>query len=100
MSSRRTSIDDKDTDPDWPTKRCTYCDQPFRGRRGCGPKFCSAECQRADRNQRRRETRQQQRPWKPLPHCAHCGKTIWNAKRSTARFCSDACRQKAYRRRK
>jgi len=52
---------------------------------------CSPECTRAARNQRRRITPQQH-------ECATCSKTF-TPPRSDGRYCSPACRQRAYRQR-
>lgn len=34
------------------------------------------------------------------PRCAQCGTVLWVGMRQTAKYCSNACRCKAYRQRK
>jgi endogenous inhibitor of DNA gyrase (YacG/DUF329 family) len=60
--------------------------------------YCSRECQQADRNERRREQRHDRKPISKPIKCARCGKRV-PPERSTRRYCSDACRQQAYRQR-
>jgi len=64
-------------------------DRPWRG--SMRYKVCSERC--AQRWRRRR-----QRADRPASHCQTCG-TAFVAARGDTRFCSNACRQSAYRRR-
>jgi hypothetical protein len=61
--------------------------------------FCSRECVQAAAQERRTERRRQDRERKAKPiKCEQCG-SMRPPERSTRRYCSDVCRQKAYRRR-
>jgi len=80
-------------------RACSRCGKSFLALRG-GTVYCSRECQQADRNERRAEKRaaeRQRHPRKPIK-CARpgCGRSV-PPERSTRRYCSDACRQAAYR---
>jgi hypothetical protein len=80
---------------------CLRCGGSFllRGP-GYYARYCSRECQQADRNGRRAEQREQERQRRdrePIM-CAQCGNPV-PPERSTRRYCSDACRQRAYRQR-
>lgn len=59
-------------------------------------RFCSVDCRlayyKAERKRKRAESR-------GLSHCLNCGKEFI-AKRNDARYCSNKCRQQAYRNRK
>lgn len=84
-------------------RECSRCGGSFlvRGHGGlyCGVSYCSRECQQADRNERRAEKRGQERERQREPvECVRCGKGV-PPERSTRRYCSDACRQAAYRER-
>jgi hypothetical protein len=72
------------------------CSREFFGRRNVH--FCSERGQ-DDRNERRREQRAQERALhKRKPgECVVCGTKRVEQMRSTLRYCSDACRQQAYR---
>jgi endogenous inhibitor of DNA gyrase (YacG/DUF329 family) len=61
--------------------------------------YCSNQCQQADRNERRREQRAQERASRRREpgKCVVCGTKLVDQVRSTLRYCSDACRQQAYR---
>jgi hypothetical protein len=62
------------------------------GARGpLAPRVCSVRCSRLARNARRRRS--------TIATCCTCGKQF-QQRRSDARYCSNACRQGAYRRRK
>jgi hypothetical protein len=76
---------------------CSRCGRQFFAL-GDGVSYCSSRCQQDDRNERRREQRAQQRALhkRELGKCAVCGKLV-DQVRSTLRYCSNACRQKAYR---
>jgi hypothetical protein len=84
------------------SRPCARCGRSFLVR--CdGVAYCSRDCQQADRNERRAEKRERERqrhPRKPIK-CARagCGQSV-PPERSTRRYCSDACRQAAYRGRK
>lgn len=80
--------------PDLPLAHsCDACGRPiaFFYWHGLFVHVCSPTCQRARRNLRRRVTHEQ-------TSCSTCGKTFTPTRRD-ARFCSGACRQKAYRQR-
>jgi hypothetical protein len=85
----------------WGRKTCAHCQQRFwgRGSAWAGPYFCSNACQRAARNARRRNKRKAEQMYqsRPTGTCARCGAGLWLQQRATRRYCSDACRQKAYR---
>jgi hypothetical protein len=72
--------------------------------------YCSYECvmeasNRADRErnkrfiEQRRERNKKKRADRPDNVCQHCEKSF-RPERSNAKYCSDACRQAAYRERK
>jgi endogenous inhibitor of DNA gyrase (YacG/DUF329 family) len=77
-------------------KQCARCNRPFFAYDAVS--YCSRECQQADRNERRREQRHDRKPISKPIKCARCGKRV-PPERSTRRYCSDACRQQAYRQR-
>lgn len=94
---------DPDAVPPLTTKVCR--------RRGCGhvftsvvpwQKWCSKECQRRVFNFRRERRREQARG-EPPSKCAHCGELLgldrspWGGR--DQKYCNDACKMKAYRRR-
>jgi hypothetical protein len=72
-----------------PVDECSRCGQPFvvHGTQV----YCSIECAREERNERRREANER-RP----RECARCGKTF-TPTRSDALFCSGRCRIAAHR---
>jgi hypothetical protein len=80
------------------SRECCRCSGSFLARlEGVYPatSYCTPECQQADRNERRAEKRWRDR--KPAAvDCAQCGNPV-PSERSTRRYCSDACRQRAYR---
>jgi endogenous inhibitor of DNA gyrase (YacG/DUF329 family) len=83
-------------------KTCSRCERTFFSLGQWAP-FCSTRCQQNDRNERRREQRalaraERQRKRKP-GKCAVCGAKLADQVRSTLRYCSNACRQEAYRHR-
>ena len=72
--------------------RCLRCGRPFYG--AMARRYCTDECGELARRERRDRTRDRiARP------CDACGDTF-TPPRSDGRYCSSACRQKAYRRRK
>ena len=89
-----------------PNIECIICSRPFmdmwsnyrphsqwnNGWGGTNPTCGAQACNHAWRNLRRRKE-------KPLIECRHCG-DHFQATRSDSQYCSDACRQKSYRRRK
>jgi hypothetical protein len=69
-------------------RRCTECDQRMQVPVAYASEVCSSRCyQRRRRALRKAAAR---------ALCQVCG-LIFTAKRSDARYCSDACRQKAFR---
>jgi predicted nucleic acid-binding Zn ribbon protein len=90
----------------WRERTCKLCGQQFLGRgherSGLTPTslyYCSDACAHNARNQRRRKTdmlaRREAVETQPR-HCAVCGERMpW--RRGTRRYCSNACRQAAYR---
>lgn len=72
---------------------CAHCGRPFLG--VATRRWCSEACGEAARAARRDRTR----PPIPARRCEMCGELI-DATRGDAKFCSSACRQKAYRQRK
>lgn len=87
--------------------RCAECNAWFIAYRAA--RLCSAECRKkaqAKRSQKANEKRRESRQyWRQRSReeiwikCAHCGEEK-EADRRTRRFCSDPCRQAAYRKRK
>lgn len=102
-----------------PTRTCPVCAAPIWTTPGAGrPKtYCSVECRRIQESERRREARAEakaKRPPKPVKPkapkksrrttpltrpCEWCGATMDLPLRSTRRFCSGACQNRAARRR-
>lgn len=80
-------------------KQCDDCGRAFMSRGGpwSAPYFCSEECQRNSRNLRRNAKRREGRELREQITC-ECGNSF-TPDRSTRRYCSDKCRQKAYRNR-
>jgi hypothetical protein len=81
-------------------RQCEQCRQDllidhWRARWGRIGRHCTIACREADRNAKRREARRDARAG---ICCDVCGQPF-EAPRSDARYCSPACRQKAYRRR-
>jgi hypothetical protein len=66
---------------------------------GNGFMWCSPECRSTGRARIERERRVRTAKTRPPSNCTACGKPL-TAQRSSRRFCSDACRQAAYRERK
>ena len=87
--------------------QCSYCQRPFK-RRHITQVFCSAPCRSESRNLDRRRRRDLARfdtsheqfiaalEDRSERTCAHCGGRL-NWMRSTRRYCSDKCRQRASR---
>jgi predicted nucleic acid-binding Zn ribbon protein len=71
---------------------CALCGRPFMAIGIRRRDYCSDECVAAARNTRRRGLAMTER-------CAQCAAALPPA-RADARFCSNACRQRAYRRRR
>jgi hypothetical protein len=61
--------------------------------------FCSQNCRHRFEIRTARETRQQRRDARGPHRCARCGE-VFEPTRGDARFCSSACRQRAYRQRR
>lgn len=89
--------------------KCDVCGAQFYSRWGA-QSYCSDACYELDREKRRKETikrstqrrkerRDAVRAQLPDSTCAYCQQPF-RPLRSNAKFCSDACRQKAYRERK
>lgn len=74
-----------------PSRPCAWCSRPYHGHPA--NRFCSERCANADRAERRRLARERQRS---RCLCAVCGRQF-TAPRQDARYCTPACRQKAYR---
>jgi hypothetical protein len=75
-------------------RNCSRCGCQFFA---LGCIYCSSRCQQDDRKERRREQRAQERAaHKRKPGKCVCGALLVDQKRSTRRYCSDACRQQAY----
>lgn len=74
-----------------PPRPCAWCSRPYHGHPA--NRFCSERCANADRTERRRLSRERHRA---RCLCAACGEQF-TSPRSDARYCSPACRQKAYR---
>lgn len=79
------------TDTDTQSERCLECGMALSSNRS---RFCSDRCRWTHHNRRRRENTEANRQ----KVCEACG-SAFVAKRSDARTCSAACRQKARRRR-
>jgi hypothetical protein len=73
---------------------CAHCGGTFIG--WATRLYCCTKCQRTAAMGRRKVQRKQQQHERPLVACTQCGGEI-PVHRSTKRFCSDACRQAAYR---
>jgi len=82
---------------------CSRCERTFFYAAG-GASYCSKKCEQDDRNERRREQRALQRAEvqreRTPRSCAVCGRPLTDQVRRTKRYCTDGCRQKAYRRRR
>jgi hypothetical protein len=63
---------------------------------GSGYIWCSPECRSAGRAQVERDRRSKATAERPQATCPMCGTPV-RLQRSTRRFCSNACRQAAYR---
>ena len=86
--------DPADDDPVPDSEPCVVCGRPMAFDCWVAPwvnKLCSLACQRERRNARRRVVHQPRL-------CDGCGESF-TPTRSDARFCSNACRQRAYRER-
>lgn len=71
---------------------CDRCGRPFMG--ALARRYCSDECGQRTRAERRDRTRDRE-----SRRCVVCGDPF-TPPRADGRYCSPACRQKAYRRRK
>jgi hypothetical protein len=87
-------------------KTCRHCRKHFLSRGGAWsvPYFCSQRCTQDARNACRKAKRQEQRErqqWGRYGACVNCGHRLPRnpAGRTTRRYCSDDCRQSAYRKR-
>jgi hypothetical protein len=77
-------------------KPCRMCQRPvFHDLRRREPKYivCSPECRSAVYDEYRASVRAARRPPRP---CEHCG-TMFIPAKAHAKFCSAACKQRAYR---
>jgi hypothetical protein len=88
----------------FPTRRC-ICGQEFQPKRGtqlcCSP-ACCARGHVMDRwYQRRQRRKARMAELAETVRCIGCGLRMWGnpPQRSTRRYCSHACRQRAYRQR-
>ena len=79
-------------------KVCPHCNAPFLGRGSpwSSPHYCSETCQQAARYLRRRAAITE---IVRKGSCLCCGAPIADQIRTTRRYCSDKCRQRAYRQR-
>lgn len=86
-----------------PLRGCLHCGRPFHPSKRtalyCRP-LCRQEARRVRRDgQRYYARKQREREMKPIA-CAVCGhEMMFSPTRSTRRYCSNACRQYAYRHR-
>jgi endogenous inhibitor of DNA gyrase (YacG/DUF329 family) len=77
----------------YPADACEACGRPVVRYRPLGYHvYCSQRCQR-------RAYRQAHKPEPEPTDCVACGERV-DVRRADARYCSNACRQKAYRTRK
>jgi hypothetical protein len=83
-----------DTAEQGPTRLCRWCRKPITGSRYWKAMYCSPECKMKMVTAIRTEKRDKQSLWKL--RCMLCG-NYFKAKRKTAKFCSNKCRQRAYR---
>jgi len=74
---------------------CRWCDRPVTYTGHNWARYCTAGCLRSARRARRRLARELARQCR----CGQCGGQF-TAPRADARYCSDACRQLAYRQRR
>jgi endogenous inhibitor of DNA gyrase (YacG/DUF329 family) len=86
------------------TRSCPTCGQVFfaRGSLWTRIRFCCTQCCRIARNQRQRERRKKRADahrHQKRGTCVRCGLTLYFQVRATRRYCSDRCRQQAYRQR-
>jgi hypothetical protein len=87
-------------------KQCSGCGRLFLGRGSAwaAPYYCSDEC-RQDARRLRRETKRRlarkvrERELEGKFTCADCDTEIMFPSRTSRRYCSNSCRQRAYRRR-
>ena len=94
MGAYRARIGDPQADARWRRLRCAHCADSFlgRGRRSPVLRYCSTDCYQQARRLRERRI-------SVADACLVCG-TALNRERRTRRFCSAACRQQSYRRRR
>jgi hypothetical protein len=99
----RSTVESEMEFNNYTTRSCPTCGQVFfaRGSAWVCIGFCSDECCRVARNKRRREKRAKAREYRSVERgtCARCGLTLYFQVRATRRYCSDQCRQLAYRER-
>jgi hypothetical protein len=106
----RLPIDTKQILPlSWHKAICKHCQKEFwkRGKRSgwwSSPRFCSEECARNVCRLNRKESRANVTKHRlhelKFSQCEGCGSTFdGKAERASKRFCSNACRQRAYRQR-
>jgi endogenous inhibitor of DNA gyrase (YacG/DUF329 family) len=82
----------------WGARSCDGCGRPVHNEiNGVDRKytFCSESCQKVAKSKIARDSRSQARAHRD---CESCGK-LFEPSRDDARFCSVACKQRAYRRR-
>jgi hypothetical protein len=84
-------------------KTCSRCGRTFFSVMG-GSYYCSTRCQQDDRNESRREKRTvesaERKRKSKVRRCEATGcRNVLDPERSTLRFCSSACKQRAYRER-
>jgi endogenous inhibitor of DNA gyrase (YacG/DUF329 family) len=96
--------DKLDFSPDHVVAReCSRCGRKFFTHQFAGVSYCSDRCAQQERIDRRREqrahARERARKARKPGKCEACGAKLQDQIRKTKRFCSDACRQWAYRRR-
>lgn len=87
--------DNADTRRQWLThhKVCEICGTPFTSHRSHA-KYCSAKC-------RKRASRDGAVSWQKQFFCEECGKQIFPTQpNQIIKYCSNACKQRAYRRMK
>jgi predicted nucleic acid-binding Zn ribbon protein len=95
----------KETSSKWSNKyhatyrKCAYCGDMFKGVRA-DAKYCSYRCVNDAYIERRRERARLRRA--NAKACAVCGSPVEQASGfvKIRRYCSNACKQKAYRKRK
>ena len=79
-------------------KECKYCGNTFKSSSG-NCRYCSEECIKAAKNQRSKDRRNYLTNRKRKDTCAVCVSPITQTKGKPTKYCSAACKQKAYRQR-